>query len=59
LNFLNSYFPAAYAEDRTSGATPVRQELDNLNNAGLVYGNIIYVSSPEIGLQKSKEDSGL
>jgi aminopeptidase N len=46
LNFLNSYFPAAYAEDRTSGATPVRQELDNLNNAGLVYGNIIYDKAP-------------
>lgn len=46
LNFLNSYFPAAYSEDRTSGATPVRQELDNLNNAGLVYGNIIYNKAP-------------
>ncbi len=46
LNFLNSYFPAAYAEDRTAGATPVRQELDNLNNAGLVYGNIIYDKAP-------------
>ncbi|MCK9627901.1 MAG: M1 family aminopeptidase [Bacteroidales bacterium] len=46
LNFLNSYFPAAYSEDRTAGATPVRQELDNLNNAGLVYGNIIYNKAP-------------
>jgi len=46
LNFLNSYFPAAYAEDRTAGATPVRQELDNLKNAGLVYGNIIYNKAP-------------
>ena len=46
LNFLNSYFPAAYSEDRTAGATPVRQDLDNLNNAGLVYGNIIYNKAP-------------
>jgi len=46
LNFLLNYYPSAYAEDRTVGTTPVKQRLDNLNNAGLVYGNIIYDKSP-------------
>ena len=48
LNFLLNYYPSAYAEDRTAGTTPVKQQLDNLNNAGLVYGNIIYDKSPVI-----------
>jgi aminopeptidase N len=46
LNFINSYFPASYAEDRTSGANAVRQNLANLNEAGLLYGNIIYNKAP-------------
>jgi len=46
LNFLNSYYPASYSEDRTQGSNPVQQELDNMNNAGLVYGNIIYNKAP-------------
>lgn len=46
LNFLNSYYPASYSEDRTNGSNPVQQELDNMNNAGLVYGNIIYNKAP-------------
>ncbi len=46
LNFINSYFPASYAEDRTAGANAIRQDLDNLNEAGLLYGNIIYNKSP-------------
>lgn len=46
LNFINSYFPASYSQDRTLGSTPVQQELDNLNNAGLVYNNIIYNKAP-------------
>ncbi|MDD2424702.1 MAG: M1 family aminopeptidase [Bacteroidales bacterium] len=44
--FLNSYYPSAYSEDRTAGAVPVQQELDNLKNAGLVYCNIIYNKAP-------------
>jgi aminopeptidase N len=48
LNFINSYLPPSYAEDRTPGANAVRQELDNLNNAGLVYGNIIYNKAPVV-----------
>jgi len=46
LNFLNSYYPSSYSEDRTNGSNPVQQELDNMNNAGLVYGNIIYNKAP-------------
>lgn len=46
LNFIRRYIPAAYSEDRTLGATPIQQQLDNLSNAGLVYSNIIYNKSP-------------
>lgn len=46
LNFMLDYFPSAYSEDRTPGSNPIKQSLDNLNNAGLVYGNIIYNKSP-------------
>lgn len=46
VNFVNAYYPASYAEDRTTGANPVQQRLDNLKNAGLVYGNIIYNKAP-------------
>lgn len=46
LNFMYDYLLPAYAEDRTSGSNPIKQKLDNLRNAGLVYGNIIYDKSP-------------
>ena len=46
LNFIRDYLPSAYAEDRTLGANPIQQSLDNLRNAGLVYGAIIYNKSP-------------
>lgn len=46
LNFMLDYIPSAYSEDRTAGTNPIKQELDNLCNAGLVYGNIIYTKSP-------------
>lgn len=48
LNFMLSYVPSSYAEDRTLGANSVQQELDNLQDAGLVYGNIIYKKSPMV-----------
>lgn len=48
LNFILDYLPSAYAEDRTTGANPIKQELDNLRDAGLVYGNIIYTKSPVV-----------
>ena len=46
LNFILDYLPGAYNEDRTAGSNPIKQELDNLEHAGLVYGNIIYNKSP-------------
>lgn len=46
LYFVRGYVPAAYAEDRTPGATPIKQPLDNLRNAGLIYSNIVYDKSP-------------
>lgn len=48
LNFIRDYIPASYLEDRTAGSNPIKQDLDNLSNAGLVYGNIIYDKSPVI-----------
>lgn len=46
LKFLTDHFPAAYSIDRTSGAHPIRQQLDNLQEAGSRYGNIIYHKAP-------------
>lgn len=46
LNFMTTYAPSAYSEDRTSGANSIQQELGNLQDAGLVYGRIIYTKSP-------------
>ena len=46
LQFLTAHYPSAYSEDRTKGATPIRQYLDNLKNAGTLYGRIIYNKAP-------------
>jgi aminopeptidase N len=46
LNFLLRSFPAAYAVDRTAGANPILQSLRNLNEAGTLYGGIIYNKAP-------------
>jgi len=46
LSFMMSHYPSAYSEDRTEGTNPIRQELDNLNNAGSLYGRIIYNKAP-------------
>ena len=46
LKFLIDHFPAAYAVDRSTGANPIRQPLDNLQDAGSLYGNIIYHKAP-------------
>jgi aminopeptidase N len=46
LRFLLAHYPSAYDVDRTSGANPIRQQLDNLNEAGSLYGNIIYDKAP-------------
>ena len=46
LNFLARSYPAAYNVDRTEGANPIRQHLPNLNEAGTLYGGIIYNKAP-------------
>src|SRR3954465_2225077 len=46
LRFLLTYYPAAYEVDRTAGTNAIRQRLDNLNDAGPLYGAIIYQKAP-------------
>ncbi|MEP1141890.1 MAG: M1 family aminopeptidase, partial [Balneola sp.] len=46
LNFLVRHYPSAYSVDRTEGANPIRQQLPNLNEAGTMYGAIIYNKAP-------------
>jgi aminopeptidase N len=46
LKFLQDHYPAAYGVDRTTGANPIRQPLGNLQEAGSMYGNIIYHKAP-------------
>ena len=46
LSFLTRHYPSAYGVDRTQGANPIRQELPNLNEAGQMYGAIIYNKAP-------------
>ncbi len=46
LKFLMDHFPAAYQIDRTAGANPIRQPLSNLQEAGTLYGGIIYHKAP-------------
>jgi aminopeptidase N len=46
LRFLYQHYPSAYEIDRTDGANPIRQYLANLNEAGSLYGAIIYQKAP-------------
>ena len=46
LRFLLRHYPAAYEVDRTNGANPIRQPLENLQMAGTLYGAIIYQKAP-------------
>jgi aminopeptidase N len=46
LRFLLSHYPSAYDVDRTLGANAIRQHLANLNEAGSLYGAIIYQKAP-------------
>jgi aminopeptidase N len=48
LRFLMAHHPGAYEVDRTAGANPIRQQLDNLRNAGSLYGAIIYQKAPVV-----------
>ncbi len=46
LRFLVSNYPTAYSVDRTAGTHPIRQPLDNLDDAGSQYGPIVYQKAP-------------
>jgi aminopeptidase N len=46
LRFLLAHYPPAYQVDRTAGTNPIRQHLVNLNEAGQLYGPIIYQKAP-------------
>jgi len=46
LRFLLGHYPSAYSIDRTEGRHPIIQPLDNLKDAGTVYGKIIYHKAP-------------
>jgi aminopeptidase N len=46
LRFFLQHYPGAYDVDRTAGTNPIRQKLDNLNEAGSLYGPIIYLKAP-------------
>jgi aminopeptidase N len=48
LRFLLAHYPSAYDADRTLGANAIRQPLANLNEAGSLYGAIIYQKAPVI-----------
>ncbi len=46
FQFLLDHYPASYFVDRTTGSNPIRQTLDNLNQASSLYGGIIYDKAP-------------
>ena len=48
LRFVLQHLPGAYDVDRTEGANPIRQPLANLNEAGSLYGAIIYQKAPVV-----------
>ena len=48
LRFLLTHYRGAYEVDRTAGTHPIRQPLDNLSDAGSLYGAIIYQKAPVV-----------
>ena len=46
LRFFLAHHDSAYSVDRSGGANPIRQPLDNLREAGALYGPIIYDKAP-------------
>ncbi|MBQ7206059.1 MAG: ERAP1-like C-terminal domain-containing protein [Muribaculaceae bacterium] len=57
LAFIKSHYPLAMSTDRTQGTHSIQQPLDNMNKAGLLYGNIIYHKAP-IMMRKLEQDKG-
>jgi aminopeptidase N len=48
LRFFLAHHNTAYGVDRSAGANPIRQPLENLKEAGSLYGPIIYQKAPII-----------
>lgn len=48
LRFFLDHYRGAYQVDRSAGANPIGQELANLDQAGSLYGAIIYRKSPVV-----------
>jgi aminopeptidase N len=48
LRFFLQHYPSAYDVDRTAGTNAIRQKLENLKDAGSLYGPIIYLKAPII-----------
>jgi aminopeptidase N len=46
LRFVLAHYPSAYEVDRSEGTHPIQQPLDNLKDAGTLYGAIIYQKAP-------------
>ena len=46
LRFLLTHYPRAYAVDRSKGTHAIQQPLENLKDAGTLYGAIIYQKAP-------------
>lgn len=46
LRFFLAHHDRAYSVDRTTAANPIRQPLENLREAGALYGPIIYEKAP-------------
>ena len=57
LAFIKTHYPLAMSTDRTQGTHPIQQPLDNMNKAGLLYGNIIYHKAP-IMMSKLEKEKG-
>ncbi|WP_439582940.1 M1 family metallopeptidase [Dyadobacter bucti] len=55
LRFLLAHYPNAYEVDRTAGTNPILQDLENLKNAGTLYGAIIYMKAPIVMRQLEKK----
>lgn len=48
LRFMLAHQPSAYGEDRSGGSHPIQQKLENLKDAGALYGRIIYQKAPVV-----------
>ncbi|WP_291151372.1 M1 family aminopeptidase [Flavobacterium sp. UBA7680] len=46
LQFFTAHYGNAFAEDRSLGTHPIKQHLENLKDAGSLYGAIIYNKAP-------------